>query len=146
MLWRGRHILSGHINDNIGMHNNNDNDVNYDKLEWHYIVRPHKKYSLYYEVKERVIMIIMMIIILSNINFISEFCTSNIILVFNNNKILLLIRGTIMLINQEQNRLFPDCTTVYADSSSNRWAFSEQYKTWNCSLCNICSLVLLPPY
>jgi len=31
-----KHILSGNINDNIGIHNNNNksNDVNYDNYEW----------------------------------------------------------------------------------------------------------------
>ena len=49
----GKHVFSGHVNDNIGMYNNNNNnyDVDCDNSEWLDKARPHKKYSLYYEVK-----------------------------------------------------------------------------------------------
>ena len=52
--------------------NNNNKDVDYDNSEWRDMARPHKKYSLYYELKERMLMMMMMmIIILNNTNFIS---------------------------------------------------------------------------
>jgi len=62
----GKHIFSGHIYDNIGNHNNDDVDC--DDSESYDMARRHEKYPLYCEMKERVIMTIIITIMMIILN------------------------------------------------------------------------------